>query len=77
MSIRQQGKRPGAYMSPGAFDVHPYLLLNHNDDYESLSTLAHEWGHAMHTLYSKQNAAIRHSVSIRPLSRRFHRRRWN
>ena len=51
----QQGKRSGAYMSPGAYDVHPYLLLNHNDDYESLSTLAHEWGHAMHTLYSKQN----------------------
>jgi oligoendopeptidase F len=49
-----QGKRPGAYMQPGAFDVHPYLLLNHNDDYESLSTLAHEWGHAMHSLYSKQ-----------------------
>jgi oligoendopeptidase F len=49
-----RGKRSGAYMSPGAFDVHPYLLLNHNDDYESLSTLAHEWGHAMHTLYSKQ-----------------------
>jgi oligoendopeptidase F len=49
-----RGKRSGAYMSPGAFDVHPYLLLNHNDDYESVSTLAHEWGHAMHTLYSMQ-----------------------
>lgn len=51
----QRGKRSGAYMNPAAYDVHPYLLLNHNDDYESLSTLAHEWGHAMHTLYSKQN----------------------
>lgn len=51
----QRGKRSGAYMHPGAFDVHPYLLLNHNDDYESLSTLAHEWGHAMHTIYSKQS----------------------
>ena len=50
----QQGKRSGAYMQPGAFDVHPYLLLNHNDDYASLSTLAHEWGHAMHSLYSTQ-----------------------
>jgi len=50
----QRGKRSGAYMQPSAFDVHPYLLLNHNDDYESLSTLAHEWGHAMHSLYSKQ-----------------------
>jgi oligoendopeptidase F len=50
----QQGKRPGAYMHPGAYDVHPYVLLNHNDDYESLSTFAHEWGHAMHTLYARQ-----------------------
>ena len=50
----QRGKRSGAYMQQGAFDVHPYLLLNHNDDYESVSTLAHEWGHAMHTIYAKQ-----------------------
>ena len=50
----QQGKRSGAYMQPGAYDVHPYLLLNHNDDYQAVSTMAHEWGHAMHTLYSKQ-----------------------
>lgn len=50
----QQGKRSGAYMQGSAYDVHPYLLLNHNDDFDSLSTLAHEWGHAMHTLYAKQ-----------------------
>ena len=50
----QQGKRSGAYMNPIAYDVHPFVLLNHNDDYESLSTFAHEWGHAMHTLYSQQ-----------------------
>jgi oligoendopeptidase F len=51
----QQGKRSGAYMFGAAYDVHPYLLLNHNDDFESLSTFAHEWGHAMHTLYAKQS----------------------
>ncbi|MBT8448150.1 MAG: oligoendopeptidase F [Gammaproteobacteria bacterium] len=50
----QKGKRSGAYMQPGAYDVHPFLLLNHNDDYESLSTLAHEWGHAMHSLYAQE-----------------------
>ncbi|MSU69909.1 MAG: oligoendopeptidase F [Opitutaceae bacterium] len=45
----QTGKRSGAYMNGSAYDVHPYLLLNYNDDYESVSTIAHEWGHAMHS----------------------------
>ena len=45
-------KRSGAYMNGSAYDVHPYLLLNHNDDYESLTTLTHEWGHAMHSYLS-------------------------
>jgi oligoendopeptidase F len=44
------GKRSGAYMSGGAYDVHPYVLLNHNDDYESASTFAHEYGHAVHSV---------------------------
>ena len=49
------GKASGAYMQPGAFDVHPYLLLNMSDKYDGLSVYAHEWGHAMHTLLA--NAA--------------------
>lgn len=49
------GKRSGAYMMGAAYDVHPYLLLNHNDDFESLSTYAHEWGHAMHSLLANQS----------------------
>ena len=44
-----EGKALGAYMNGSAYDVHPYLLLNHNGNYTSLSTLAHEWGHAVHT----------------------------
>jgi oligoendopeptidase F len=46
----QKGKRSGAYMNPGAYDVHPYVLLNHTDDYNGLSTFAHEWGHGMHSV---------------------------
>lgn len=49
----RQGKASGAYMSGSAYDVHPYLLLNHNSDYDSLSTFAHEWGHAVHTMLAK------------------------
>jgi oligoendopeptidase F len=48
-------KASGAYMNGSAYDVHPYLLLNHNDDYAALSTFAHEWGHAVHTLLSVKN----------------------
>jgi len=42
-------KLSGAHMDPYAYDVHPYVLMNYNDDYESVTTVAHEWGHAMHT----------------------------
>jgi len=50
------GKRSGAYMNGSIYDVHPFVLLNHNDGYESLSTFAHEWGHAVHSLLAqKQN----------------------
>ncbi|HTU11599.1 MAG TPA: M3 family oligoendopeptidase [Allosphingosinicella sp.] len=49
----RQGKASGAYMSGSAYDVHPYVLLNMADDYESLSVYAHEWGHAVHTLLAK------------------------
>ena len=51
----KERKASGAYMNGSAYDVHPYLLLNHNDDYDSLSTFAHEWGHAVHTLLSAKN----------------------
>jgi oligoendopeptidase F len=45
----REGKRSGAYMAGSAYDVHPYMLLNHLEDYESTSTLAHESGHMMHS----------------------------
>jgi oligoendopeptidase F len=48
-------KLSGAHAEGAAYDVHPYVLMNYNDNYESVSTLAHEWGHAMHSYLS--NAA--------------------
>jgi oligoendopeptidase F len=50
-----KGKRSGAYSNGSAYDVHPYVLMNYNDQYEDVSTLAHELGHAMHSYYSNMN----------------------
>jgi oligoendopeptidase F len=50
----QPGKANGAYVNGAAYDVHPYVLLNHNDDYSSLSVFAHEWGHAVHTVLTQK-----------------------
>jgi oligoendopeptidase F len=48
------GKRSGAYVEDGGYGVHPYMLLNHQDDYPSATTLAHEGGHLMHSWYSQE-----------------------
>ncbi|OMF82338.1 oligoendopeptidase F [Paenibacillus peoriae] len=46
-----ENKRTGAY-SWGAYGTHPYVLLNHKDNLNSMFTLAHEMGHALHSYYS-------------------------
>jgi oligoendopeptidase F len=43
------GKRSGAYMNGRVYDAHPYVLMNYQETYDSVSTLAHEWGHALHS----------------------------
>ncbi|MHC4367237.1 MAG: M3 family oligoendopeptidase [Planctomycetota bacterium] len=48
------GKRSGAYSNGSAYDVHPYILLNYTDQYEDVSTLAHELGHTMQSYYSNK-----------------------
>jgi oligoendopeptidase F len=49
-----EGKRSGAYSNGGAYDVHPYMLLNYQGQYTDVSTLAHELGHTMHSYYSNK-----------------------
>ena len=46
-----KGKKSGAYQW-STYQKPTYVLLNHNDDLESVYTMAHELGHAMHSLYS-------------------------
>lgn len=52
------GKRSGAY-SWGAYGTHPYILLNHKDNLNSMFTLTHELGHAMHSYLSDANQPYR------------------
>ncbi len=53
-SCNNDGKRGGAYCTT-CYDVHPYVLLSFENDMQSISTLAHELGHAMHYYYACQN----------------------
>jgi oligoendopeptidase F len=48
------GKRSGAYSNGGAYDVHPYMLLNYNGKYNDVSTVAHELGHTMQSYFSNK-----------------------
>ena len=48
------GKRSGAYSNGGAYDVHPYVLMNYNGKYDDMSTMAHELGHSMHSYFSNK-----------------------
>lgn len=50
----KEGKRDGAY-SFGTYDSPPYILMNYNEDLQSVFTLAHELGHSMHSYFSRSN----------------------
>ena len=49
-----KGKKSGAY-SWGTYGTNPYLLLNYDNTINSVSTLAHELGHSLHSYYSTHN----------------------
>jgi oligoendopeptidase F len=52
--FENEGKKSGAY-NAGVYGVGPYLLMNYNDTLDAAFTLAHEAGHAMHTVLSYEN----------------------
>ncbi len=49
-----EGKASGAYSEGGAYDVHPYMLINYNGKYGDVSTIAHEMGHTMQSYFSNK-----------------------
>ncbi len=48
-----RGKRMGAF-STGSMDTHPFIFMSYNNDIFSMSTLAHELGHSMHSYYARR-----------------------
>ncbi|MFI8705864.1 oligoendopeptidase F [Bacillus sp. NPDC077411] len=48
-----KGKRSGAYSS-GAYGTNPYVLMNWHDNVNNLFTLAHEFGHSVHSYYTRK-----------------------
>jgi oligoendopeptidase F len=47
-----KGKRMGAF-STGSMDTRPFIFMSYNDDIYSMSTLAHELGHSMHSYHTR------------------------
>jgi oligoendopeptidase F len=55
--LPNEGKRSGAYSNGGAYDVHPFMLINYKGKYTDVSTLAHELGHTMQSYFSNKTQA--------------------
>lgn len=53
----KKGKTGGAFCS-SATGLPSYILLNHIDDFRSMTTLAHEMGHGIHAKYSKNQRSL-------------------
>jgi len=52
--LENEGKTSGAF-SDGSFLTPPYMLLNYQEKLESVFTLAHEWGHSLHSFLSRES----------------------
>ncbi|MDA7026106.1 oligoendopeptidase F [Bacillus sp. CLL-7-23] len=49
-----KGKRSGAYSS-GAYGTNPYIMMNWQNNVNELFTLVHEFGHSVHSYYTRKN----------------------
>ncbi|MDD4877574.1 MAG: M3 family oligoendopeptidase [Candidatus Nanoarchaeia archaeon] len=60
-------KRGGAFCSTVAPSIAPYVMLNYTNRFRDVSTLAHELGHGIHSLYSNKHSISCHHANL-PLS---------
>jgi oligoendopeptidase F len=69
-----QGKRAGAFSS-GAHGTFPFIMMSYNDDLFSMSTLAHELGHSMHSYLTWENQPVLYadySLFVAEVASNFH-----
>jgi oligoendopeptidase F len=69
-----QGKVAGAFSS-GAPGTHPFIMMSYHDDLFSLSTLAHELGHSMHSYLTFENQPVvycNYSLFVAEVASNFH-----
>lgn len=52
--LENKGKRSGAYSS-GAYGTNPYILMNWQNNLDNLFTLVHEFGHSVHSYFTRNN----------------------
>jgi oligoendopeptidase F len=64
-----KGKMGGAFSS-GAPGAQPWIMMTYTDEVFSMSTLAHELGHSMHSLLTWQNQPVLYTATIRHVRRR-------
>lgn len=55
-----EGKRQGAFSS-GSYGTMPFIMMSYNDNLLSMSTLAHELGHSMHSYLTNSTQPIVYS----------------
>lgn len=52
--VENKGKRSGAYSS-GTYGTNPYILMNWQKNLDNLFTLVHEFGHSVHSYFTRKN----------------------
>ncbi|MFZ1770420.1 MAG: M3 family oligoendopeptidase [Caldilinea sp.] len=60
----RKGKRGGAFCATVRPDVTPYVLLNYTGKVRDVATLAHELGHALHSMLAEQHSMLTQHPSL-------------
>jgi oligoendopeptidase F len=60
----RKGKRSGAFCSTISPELTPWILANYNDQPRDVATLAHELGHAVHSLLASDHTALTQNATL-------------